>query len=117
MRPVFKACPQGQISLFPTSLESKVPQDSPVRLVNNLVDNLDISKVIGTYKGGGTSSYHPRMMLKVVLYAYLCNIYSCRKIEEATKDRISFMWLSGNHEPDHNTINRFRAKTFERHCK
>ena len=80
-RVVFKSHIQGQISLFPASLEEKVPQDSPARLVNQIVDNLDISKLMKTYKGGGTSSYHPRMMLQVVLFAYLNNIYSCRKIE------------------------------------
>lgn len=49
------------------------------------------------------------MMLKVIIFGYLNNIYSCRKIEKALQDRISFMWLSGNQVPDHNTINRFRS--------
>jgi len=106
---IFKDCSQGQICLFPASLDEKIPQDSPVRMINQIVDNLDIGKVFDTYKGGGTSSYHPRMMLKVVLFACLNNIYSCRKIENALQDRISFMWLSGNRTPDHNTINRFRS--------
>lgn len=43
------------------------------------------------------------------IFAYLNNIYSCRKIESALNDRVSFMWLSGNQTPDHNTINRFRS--------
>lgn len=106
---LFKSYNQGQISLFPSSLDEKIPQNSPVRAINQIVDNLDITKVFDTYKGGGTSAYHPRMMLKVVLYSYLNNIYSCRKIEQALWDRISFMWLSANHTPDHNTINRFRS--------
>jgi len=108
-RAVFKSNEQGQILLFPASLDEKVPQDSPARLVNQIVDNLDIAQIIDTYKGGGTSAYHPRMMLKVVLYSYLTNIYSSRKIEQALADRISFMWLSGGQQPDHNTINRFRS--------
>jgi transposase len=78
---VFKSCNRGQTSLFPASLEEKAPEDSPARLINRIVDSPDIVKVIDTSKGGGTSSYHPRMMLKVVLFAYLNNIYSCRKIE------------------------------------
>jgi hypothetical protein len=53
------------------------------------------------------------MMLKVVIYAYLSNIYSCRKIENALQDRITFMWLSAGQEPDHNTINRFRSKNLK----
>jgi transposase len=53
MRPVFKDYSQGQITLFPASLESKIPADSPVRIVNQVVDKLDISNIIKTYKGGG----------------------------------------------------------------
>ena len=106
---IFKSYNQGQISLFPASLDEKIPQNSPVRTINQIVDNLDITKVLDTYKGGGTSAYHPRMMLKVILYSYLNNIYSCRKIEQALEDRVSFMWLSDNQTPDHNTINRFRS--------
>jgi transposase len=64
MKPVFKEYNQGQPTVFSASLDSKIPVDSPVRLVNQTVDNLDISKIIDTYKGGGTSSYSPRMMLK-----------------------------------------------------
>jgi len=108
-KPVFKNYPQGQSVLFPASLDEKLPPDSPARLINHIVDNLDISGVIDTYKFGGRSPYHPRMMLKVVIYGYLNNIYSCRKIENALNDRVSFMWLSGNQAPDHNTINRFRS--------
>jgi transposase len=105
----FKTYDQGQTWLFPQSLDEKLSADSPARLVNQIVDKLDITKIIDTYRGGGTSSYHPRMMLKIVLFAYLSNIYSCRKIEDAARDRLSFMWLSGMQTPDHNTINRFRT--------
>lgn len=108
-KPVFKDYNQGQILLFPPSLDEKLPKDSPARLVSQIVDSLDISRVIDTYQGGGTSAYHPRMMLKVVIFSYLNNIYSCRRIEHALNDRLSFMWLSGNQTPDHNTINRFRS--------
>jgi len=106
---VFKNHMQGQIVLFPSSLDEKISADSPVRLINQIVDTLDIGEIIDTYKGGGTSSYHPRAMLKIVLYAYLNNIYSCRKIEKQTLENIHYMWLSGMQEPDHNTINRFRS--------
>ncbi|WP_436415506.1 IS1182 family transposase [Petrimonas sp.] len=108
-KPTFKSYSQGQVVLFPASLDEKLPADSPARLVSQMVDGLDISSVIDTYKGGGSSAYHPRMMLKVVIFGYLNNIYSCRKIENALNDRVSFMWLSGNQTPDHNTINRFRS--------
>jgi len=62
------------------------------------------------YKGGGTSSYHPRVLLKVLVYAYLDNTYSSRKIETSLKENIHYMWVSGMSTPDHNTINRFRGE-------
>ena len=90
-------------------LYEKIPAAAPVLLVNQIVDQLDISQVINTYKGGGTSAYSPRMMLKLVIYAYLNNIYSCRKIEKQNLENIHYMWLSGMQTPDHNTINTFRS--------
>ena len=110
---VFKQYNQGQVCMFPVSLDEKIPAAAPVRLVNQIVDKLDISKVFETYKGGGTSSYHPRMMLKLVLYAYLNNIYSCRKIEKQNLENIHYMWLTNAQTPDHNTINNFRSKNLK----
>jgi transposase len=110
---VFKQYHQGQVCMFPMSLDDKIATDAPVRLVNQIVDELDISKIISTYKGGGTSSYSPRMMLKLVLYAYLNNIYSCRKIEKHNLENIHYMWLTNMQTPDHNTINNFRSKNLK----
>lgn len=109
-KPVFKSNLQGQISLFPARLDQNIAEDAPVRLVNQIVDKLDISAIEKTYKGGGTSSYHPGMMLKVLFYAYMNNIYSCRKIEKHLLENIHYMWLSGKQTPDFRTINNFRSK-------
>jgi len=106
---IFKAYNQGQGCLFPMRLEEKIAPNAPVRLVNQIVDTLDISQVINTYKGGGSSAYSPRMMLKLVIFAYLNNIYSCRKIEKHNLENIHYMWLSDMQTPDHNTINTFRS--------
>ena len=57
------------------------------------------------------------MLLKVRIYAYLCNLYSSRKIEQALSENIHFMWLSGQNKPDHNTINDFRGKRLQEHFK
>src|SRR5690606_11047638 len=57
----------------------------------------------------GSSSYHPQMLLKVLVYGYVSNVYSSRKLEVACRENINFMWLSGMSFPDHNTINRFRG--------
>ena len=114
---VFKELTSNQNVLFPVSLSEKIAPNHPVRVVNSVVDALDISCLLWAYKGGGTSSYHPRMMLKVLFYAYLNNIYSCRKIEKALQENIHFMWLSGNSTPDFRTINDFRGKRLKEHIK
>ncbi|MFV0606894.1 MAG: IS1182 family transposase [Niabella sp.] len=106
---VFKSNLQGQISLFPARLDQNIPKDSPVKLVNQIVDELDISAIERTYKAGGCSAFHPRMMLKVLFYAYMNNIYSCRKIGRLLQENIHYMWLSGNQTPDFRTINYFRS--------
>lgn len=70
---------------------------------------MDISEIISTYKGGGTSAYAPRMMLKVVIFAYLNNVYSCRKIQTQLEQNIHYMWLSARQVPNFRTINAFRS--------
>ena len=113
----FKELTSNQNVLFPVSLSEKIASNHPVRIVNQVVDCLDITCLLSGYKGGGTSSYHPRMMLKVLFYAYLNNIYSCRKIEKALEENIHFMWLSGNNTPDFRTINNFRGKRLKEDIK
>ena len=108
-KPVWKTDHQSQLSLLPPSYDDFVPQNHPVRIVNSIVNQIDISFIEVTYKGGGTSSYHPRALLKIMIYAYLRNLYSSRKIEQALGENIHFMWLSGNIRPDHNTIANFRS--------
>lgn len=106
----FKAYSQHQGMLLPPSLEEMISQGHPVRTVNAVLDKIDIDPLLKKYKGGGCSSFHPRMLLKVLVYAYINNTYSSRKIEAALKENIHYMWLSGMSTPDHNTINRFRGE-------
>jgi len=96
--------------LLPPSLEEMIEHNHPVRLVSRVIDEIEITPVLARYKGGGASSYDPRMLLKVLVYGYVCNIFSSRKIETCLKENIHFMWISGMSRPDHNTINRFRAE-------
>ena len=114
LKVAFKQNNQHQLMAFPPNLDDLVGQDHPVRVVNSVIDKLDINVLIDQYKPGGTSSYHPRMLLKVLLYAYMNNIYSSRKIEEAVQQNIYFMWISGMSRPDHNTINRFRGQRLQK---
>jgi transposase len=105
----FKAYTPNQMFLFPPSLGDLIEPHHPVRVVCEVVDRMDISPLLKNYKGGGSSSYHPKMLLKVLIYGYLCNIYSSRRLESAVKESVHMMWLSGLQRPDHNTINRFRT--------
>lgn len=114
---VFKNYTPNQGQLLPPSLDELILNNHPVRVVNTVIDGLHLEGLIKTYKGGGTSSHHPRMLLKILVYGYLCNIYSSRKLEEATYQNIHFMWLAGMTKPDHNTINRFRSERLKDELK
>jgi len=87
-----------------------IPADHLVRVVNRVVEEMEISALIKQYKGRGTSAYHPRMMLKVLIYAYVERIYSSRGIAKALRENVNFMWLSGMNQPDHRTLNGFRGE-------
>lgn len=108
-QPVFKAYNPDQMSLLPPSLDELIPSHHIVRVVRQVIDQLNIDSIIKKYKGGGTSSYHPRLLLKLLVYGYLNNTYSSRKLEQAAMSNIYYMWLVGMQRPDHNTINRFRS--------
>ena len=105
----FKIYQPGQILLLPPSFDELIEEHDLVRVVNQVVDSLDISELINRYKGGGTTAYHPRMLLKILLYAYSVKIYTGRKIAKALRQDIHFMWLSGMSRPDFRTINNFRS--------
>jgi transposase len=109
----FKEYSQVQVMLFPPSMEEMIDVNHPVRIVNRVIEQIEINPVIDKYKGGCTSSNHPRMLLKVVVFAYLLNIYSSRRIEAALKENIYFMWISDMSQPDHKTINRFRSERLQ----
>ncbi|MFM7851899.1 MAG: transposase, partial [Flammeovirgaceae bacterium] len=96
----FKQNHQNQLMAFPPSLEELISADHPVRIVNEVLDKVDITGLVQQYKSGGTSSYHPRMLLKVLVYAYINNIYSSRRIEDAVCNNIQYMWLAGMAKPD-----------------
>jgi transposase len=114
---VFKDYNPGQNFLFPPNLSELIDSNHPVRTVSEVIDGLDISNLIEHYKPGGTSAYHPKMLLKVLVYGYLCNIYSSRKLEQALKENVHFMWLSAMNRPDHNTLNRFRSEKLKGELK
>ena len=87
-----------------------MPENHMVRVVDAVIDRLDISDILSTYRGGGNSAFNPKMMLKVLVFAYLSNVYSSRRIEDLLRRDICFMWLAGMKRPDFRTINYYRGK-------
>ncbi len=107
---VFKSYNPNDNLLLPPCLGDYLPKNHPARVVSAIIDKLDISEIESGYAGGGTSSYNPRMLLKVIVYAYLTNTYSGRRMEKLLVENIAYMWLSGMQTPDFRTINIFRSK-------
>ena len=87
-----------------------IAENDPVRVVDAIVEGLDLKDFKKLYREKGRCPYHPKMMLKIILYAYMNNIYSCRKIEKAVQRDIHYIWLAAQERPDFVTINRFRNR-------
>ena len=96
--------------LFPSRLDEDIDQDEPVRIIDSVVESLDLRGIHKLYKPFGRRAYDPKMLLKVVIYAYMNNQFSCRRIEKLLKRDIHYIWLSGYEKPDFITINRFRNR-------
>jgi transposase len=109
MEPVFKPYEQNQPDLIPRSWSELIPENHIVKLVNRIIDGFPLEKLYNNYPGGGASAYHPIMLIKVILFAYVCKIYTSRRIAKAVRENIHFIWLAGGNQPDFRTINRFRG--------
>lgn len=100
--------------LFPPSLQDWVPEDHLARFVSDLVESLDLSRIIDAYKEGrGAPPHHPAMMVKLLVYGYCTGVRSSRRIERATFEDVAFRFLSADQHPDHDCIAEFR----QRHVK
>lgn len=106
----FRPYISNQLVLFPQRIDENIADNDPVRIVNAVVDSLNLQEFKKLYRERGRSAYHPKMMLKVILYAYMNNVYSCRKIEKLLLRDIHYIWLAGYEKPDFITINRFRNR-------
>ena len=107
---IFREYRQDRNFLLPPSLDEFVPEDHEVRIINEVVDALDLSVLLRQYEGGGAPAYHPAMMLKVIVYAYSLGTYSSRRIAQELKTDTAFMFLSGLQAPDFRTICLFRTQ-------
>ena len=107
---IFKEYRQDQTYLLPPSLNEFVPEDHEARIINDVVDLFGASALLKKYEGGGAPAYHPRMMLKILIYAYSLGIYSSRQIVKELKTDTAFMFLAGLQIPDFHTICLFRSQ-------
>jgi transposase len=107
----YKSYEQNQMYLIPPSTEELIPERHLVRLVNEVINEMNIETLLRKYQvGGGASRYHPVMMTKVFVYGYMTKVCSSRMLAKAVRENIMFMWLSGGQKPDFRTLNTFRGK-------
>ena len=99
--------------LLPPYLEELIPADHVARVVNRVVDLLDIRELTSQEKIEGRPAYHPRMMLKILIYAYSQKTPSSRVIARRCGEDVVFMWLSGIQKPDFRTISDFRKNNIK----
>lgn len=98
---------------LPMSYDDMIPEKHLVRVVNQVINELDLTTLYSRYSEKGCTAYHPQMMLKVILYAYTQRIFTSRMIAKALRENIYFMWISGSNQPNWRTINRFRGEMKE----
>ena len=96
--------------LFPPSIDDWLPEKHLARFVVEVVDGLDLSAMIRSYRGSGSASYHPALLLGLVVYGYATGVFSSRKLERATYDSVAFRFISADEHPDHDTIATFRRR-------
>jgi len=104
----FKEYRQNQVMLMPPSFEEKIAHDHLARYISQVVDELDTTEIERRYSEIGCPAYHPKMLLKLLVYGYSMGIRSSRRIQRASQEDVVFMWLAGRQEPDFRTISDFR---------
>lgn len=107
---VFKPYSQNQQFLLPKNIDDFVIKGHIARLISKVIDSMDLGNILATYKGGGTSSYNPRMLLKAWILGFVYRIYSCRLLAKAIRENLPFIWIAGSQQPDFRTLNNFRLR-------
>ena len=96
--------------LFPPSVDEWLPEKHLARFIVEVIDGLDLRTMSGSYRGSGSASYHPALLLGILVYGYATGVFSSRKLERATYDSVAFRFLAANEHPDHDTIATFRRR-------
>jgi len=107
---MFKLYQQNQDQLLPPSLEEAVASDHIARLINHVVDQMDLAFLEEQYSDNGQRAYPPRMLLKILIYGYSVGVRSSRRLATKLEEDIVFMYLSGRLNPDFRTIADFRKE-------
>ena len=97
--------------LLPPSVDEWLPDNHLARFIVEVIEQLDLSRLVGRYRGRGSAAHHPAVLLALLVYGYAVGTFSSRKIERATYDSVAFRFLSADTHPDHDTLANFR-KTF-----
>src|SRR6202165_2124412 len=106
----FRAIDRETGFLLPPSIDEWLPQKHLARFVAEVIDGLDLSALSRSYRGMGSASYHPALLLGVLVYGYATGVSSSRKLERATYDSVAFRFIAANEHPDHDTIAAFRRR-------
>jgi transposase len=106
----FRPIKRDTTFLFPPSVDEWLPQRHLARFVVEVIEGLDLSEMVTAYRGSGVASYHPSMLLGLLIYGYATKVFSSRAIERATHDSVAFRFVAGNEHPDHDTIAAFRKR-------
>src|SRR6266567_2882355 len=96
--------------LMPPTLDEWLPEKHLARFVVEVIDGLELSAMVGSYRGSGSASYHPALLLGVLVYGYATGVFSSRKLERASYDSVAFRFIAANEHPDHDTIAAFRRR-------
>jgi len=96
--------------LLPPSLDDWLPERHLARFVVEVIDSLDLSAMVKSYRGTGSAGYHPALLLGLLVYGYATGVFSSRKLERATYDSVAFRFIAANDHPDHDTIATFRRR-------
>jgi len=106
----FKDYNQRQQWLIPPNIEDEIPKSDICRVIDEAVESINLTCIENKFKEEGNPAYHPKMMLKIILYSYAKGIYSGRKIARELESNIFYWYLSGRQKPDFRTICLFRAR-------
>jgi transposase len=96
--------------LMPPSVDEWLPEKHLARFVVDVIAGLDLRAMLGSYRGSGEASYHPTVLLGILVYGYATGVFSSRKLERATYDSVAFRFVAANQHPDHDTISAFRRR-------